>query len=45
MKFFENRDKAPEKAEEPKPAPEPAKPAPADNGVKVLYVEDLTENL
>lgn len=53
MKFFENRDKKPEqaapKAEEPKPAaaaPAPVKAAPkAENGVRVLYVEDLTENL
>ena len=49
-KFFENRDKKAEepapKAETKEPAPAPVKAAPkADNGVRVLYVEDLTENI
>lgn len=48
MKFFENRDKKQEPAPAEKPEEKPAKvkPAPADtNGVRTLYVEDLTENL
>ncbi|MBR5718321.1 MAG: oxaloacetate decarboxylase subunit alpha [Clostridia bacterium] len=48
MKFFENRDKKPEAAAQPQSAQAqtPAKASASDNGdVRVLYVEDLTENM
>ena len=51
MKFFENRDKAEKPAEaasapaEPTVKAAPVQPAKADNGVRTLYVEDLTEGL
>ena len=47
MKFFEARDKK-EEAQAPAPAapaPEKKAEAPAKEGVRTLYVEDLTENM